>query len=149
MRHLPRILFWTLIPAGFSGVIAPAYANGFGEQTAPAFRFSNQVYETYRIQLGTSVVSTTSSLAVASKSTGSTSSLGSAQSSNMLNNVVQITNNASYNIQLNGSSNYLNFNMTVDAQQTSQGSSMTSSNTGTSFQSAAQRKPIDATYLNR
>jgi hypothetical protein len=129
------------------------FAQGWGEQATLGFRYNTQGVsnETARVQLGATIVSQTASLAAAARSSGSSSgsAAGSGQSSDMLNNVVQITNNASYNVQLNGTGNYLNFDTKVDANQSSQDSSMTSSNNGTSYQTITPRASNTNTYLNR
>ncbi len=135
--------------------VAPVYApaataNGWGEQAAPSFRYSNQgmTNEIYRVQLGASAVASAAAAAAASRGSAG-GGLSTAQTSDQLNNVVQINNNATYNVQVSGNDNYLNFDTKVDAQQTSHDSSFDSSNTGTSYQTAPlSKKPVDL-FLNR
>ena len=131
----------------FSAItVQMAFANGWGEQGAPGFRYTTQgvATEIYRVQLGATVVSSAAATASSSRSSGG---IGTAQSSDQLNNVVQITNNATYNIQVDGNDNYLNFDTKVDANQTSQDSSLVSANTGTAYR--YETKTLSETYLNK
>ena len=126
-----------------------ALANGWGESQAPAFRYNSQGLsnEVYRVQLGVSAVS---SAVVTRPAAGNASGgSGTGQSSDQLNNVVQIHNNATYNVSIQGHDNYLNFNTTVDAQQTSTGSSMSTSNSGTQYIQDRSGTTSSSTYLNR
>lgn len=148
----PRLIL--LVPASLLSVIPvfapPATANGWGEQAAPSFRYSNQgiTNEIYRVQLGASAVASAAAAAAASRGSAG-GGLSSAQTSDQLNNVVQINNNATYNVQVSGNDNYLNFDTKVDAQQSSQDSSFESSNTGTSYRAAPSRPQSRDLFLNR
>ena len=106
-----------------------AHSQGFGEQAAPQFRYSNQglTNEVYRQQFSAAAAAAAS--AKNSGSSGSGSS-GPSQSAQELNNVVQINNNSTYNLSISGSSNLLSFDNKVDAAQRSDGTSQSSSNAG-------------------
>jgi len=114
------------------GSAGSASAQGWGEQAPLQFRYSNQGIsnEVYRNQLGT----TAAAAAASSSSLGGSGGLGFGQSSNQLNNAVQLNEANTYNVTISGSGNYLNVSgSTVNAQQTSTGTSQSSSNrSGTS-----------------
>jgi hypothetical protein len=100
---------------------APAYAQGFGEQRALQFRFSNNglTNEVYRRQLGASAVSSSSS------STSGGSEPGQAGSG--VNNAVQTTRYL--NITVDGQNNVLNVvGETINAEQKSTGTQQSSTN---------------------
>lgn len=106
-----------------SGFAAPALAQAWGEQAPVQFKFMNQglTTEVYRNQLGAAA-------AAAAGGVGG-GALGSGQSSNQLNNAVQIINNNNYNVSVSGEDNVLNFQGdTVNAQQSSTGTTQTNSN---------------------
>ena len=103
----------------------PAVAQGWGEQTSLQFRYSNQGFanEVARNQLGLSAA------AAAAASGGGGSGLGTLQSNQQLNNSVQVTNNATYNVTVTGDGNYLNFDTNVNADQDSTDTNLSGSNT--------------------
>lgn len=142
---IPRTSAITLLLAVFASLFAtaPASAQGFGEQAAPSFRYSNQGLsnEVYRIQYGATALSS------AASASGGRGGLGSGQTSDQLNNVVQITNNSNYSVSINGSTNSLSFDNTVNADQKSAGTAMKSTNSGTVTNSVQPKSSSD--YLNK
>jgi hypothetical protein len=128
---------------GIAGSVGAAAAQAWGEQAPVQFKYANQglTNEVYRNQLGGAAAA-----ASASASGGGLGS-GTGQSSNQLDNAVQINNANTYNITVSGSSNYLNVSGdTVNAQQTSTGTSQTSSN---STAAATPPKNGSSPYLNK
>jgi hypothetical protein len=117
-----------------------AHSQGYGEQSPPQFRYSNQglTNEVYRQQFSAAAAAS----AKTSGSSGSGSS-GPSQSAQELNNVVQINNNSTYNLSISGSSNLLSFDNKVDAAQRSDGTSQSSSNAGVVHSGG------NSSYLNR
>jgi hypothetical protein len=125
--------FSALLFVGLVGSAGSVSAQGWGEQAPLQFKYSNQGIsnEVYRNQLGT-----TAAAAAASSSSGGGSggSLGSGQLSSQLNNAVQLDSHNTYNVTITGNGNYLNVTgSNVNAQQTSTGTSQSSTNSsGTS-----------------
>ena len=115
-----------LFLVGVFGLPGAASAQGWGEQTPLQFKYLNQgvANELYRNQLGASAAASASS-----SGSGSLSNGGNGQSSNQLNNAVQISESNTYNVTITGNNNYLNVSgATVNAQQTSTGTSQANSN---------------------
>ena len=116
-----------LLLVGIVGSAGAASAQAWGEQAPLQFRYSNQGIsnEVYRNQLGT----TAAAAAASSSSSGSLGGSGLGQSSSQLNNAVQIVDSNTYNVTISGNGNYLNITgSNVNAQQTSTGTSQTSTN---------------------
>ena len=115
-----------LLLVGIVGSAGAASAQAWGEQAPLQFRYSNQGIsnEVYRNQLGASAAA-----AAASSSSLGGGGSGLGQSSSQLNNAVQIVDSNTYNVTISGNGNYLNITgSNVNAQQTSTGTSQTSTN---------------------
>ena len=118
--------FLALFVVGLVGLPGAASAQGWGEQAPLQFKFLNQsmASEIARNQLGLSAAA-----AAASSSSGGLGGSGLGQVSSQLNNAVQINESNTYNVTITGNGNYLNVSgSTVNAQQTSTGTSQASSN---------------------
>jgi hypothetical protein len=115
------------LTAAFLVISGAAIAQGWGEQGAVQFRYSNQGLsnEVYRNQFG---IAAAAAAAVAGGGGLGGGGTGSAQGNNQLSNVVQINNNSTYNVSVTGDGNFLTFDNNVDAEQTSTDSNQTNSN---------------------
>jgi hypothetical protein len=138
--------FFALLLLCMVGSPGAALAQGWGEQVPLQFRYSNQGIsnEVYRNQLGT-----TAAAAASSSSSGGLSGGGGGfgQSSNQLNNAIQLSGNNTYNVTVTGSNNYLNVSgSSVNAQQTSTGTTQSSSNSTGS--TTVVKPPGSSPYLN-
>jgi hypothetical protein len=126
VRSVSAVLALSL--AGLIGSSGAALAQGWGEQAPLQFRYLSQgvTNEVYRNQLGTSAAAAAAS---SSSLSGGSGSSGLGQSSNQLNNAIQVDSHDTYNVTITGDGNYLNVTgSTVNAQQTSTGTSQTSTN---------------------
>lgn len=127
-----------------AGAATGAAAQGWGEQAPVQFKYANQglTAEVYRNQLSAS--------AAAASASARAGGLGYGQSSNQLNNAVQINNNNTYNVTVSGSDNYLNFNGdTVNADQTSSGTTQTSDNSSNTSSSTTNKLHGSSDVLNK
>lgn len=125
MHRISALL--ALVIVAVVGSAGAALAQGWGEQAPLQFKYSNQGIsnEVYRNQLGMSAAAA----AASSSSGGSLSGGGLGQASSQLNNAVQLNEANTYNVTITGNGNYLNVSgSSVNAQQTSTGTSQTSSN---------------------
>jgi len=130
--------FLALVFVGFLASEGSAQAQGWGEQAPLQFRYSNQgiTNELYRNQLGLAAAAAATSSS--SLSSGGSGSNGTNQLSSQLNNAVQVTESNTYNVTISGSGNYLNVTgATVNAQQSSTGTSQTSTNKDSSAKSSS------------
>ena len=124
--RLARLSSAAVAGAIFSSLhAAPAFAQNWGEQAGVQFRYSNQgfAHEVARNQLGISAA------AAAAAAGGGGGGLGTLQSNQQLNNAVQVTNNATYNVTVTGDGNYLTFDTNVNADQDSTDTNLSGSNT--------------------
>lgn len=117
------LVFFSICLVGSGGV---ACAQAWGEQAPVHFKYANQgmAQELYRNQLGAAAAAS-----AASSSASGGGGLG--QSSNQLDNAVQLNNASTYNITISGKGDYLNISGdAVNAQQTSTGTKQTTRNSG-------------------
>ena len=122
--------FLALLVLGIVGSPGTSLAQGWGEQAPLQFKYINQglASEVARNQLGQSAAAA----AASSSSLGSGSGGGLGQANNQLNNAIQLDSHNTYNVTITGDNNYLNLSgSTVNAQQTSTGTSQTGTNKAT------------------
>jgi hypothetical protein len=125
IRSVSAVLALSL--AGFVASPGVALAQGWGEQAPLQFRYLSQgvTNEVYRNQLGTSAAAAAASSSSLSGGSGG----GIGQASNQLNNAIQLDSHDTYNVTITGDGNYLNVTgSTVNAQQTSTGTTQTTTN---------------------